>query len=1130
MDRVTGGVRGSGSSGSISGTGAVLGDSALKGLVVGDPRAGTLTQLGDASRPPTGAGAGDVSPKPAQAAENPADKYVVVFSETNECMAVVQKYINHMKYPPEKNQRAEEWVKMDINYTQPTRVVIYVDGSDIVAVHDRLLRVYERNDHANMTIQYLWKNALFDTDPVKYVIPRTIFDNDAHPRMLFKIDADPRNIVDVYIWTPTLRTGGLYKLNLVQSLSGRRVVSTEETHHLYCEALDIVKSKLSPQDSSKRLDVWRYTLGRNMPNLPDNTGMLVIDITYKRNVSQDSDHLYNDEVFLVNKWAERVTTVMLVDSKVSTSIKIGGKTANVNTILPAGFFVDTDPGPSASGIRAEPQTEYVTVYPSQYTERENVALETAAVAAQIVITRSWVDMNIGNSQSVERAVSETQKDIESAVDQVKAVPVRGDDADEVTDADCIQIFKLKVDTLLLELRPDDHQTVAYLRSMLQKRDYGAIICTGLAKGKLKRTRERIERTAANYFRIRLKKAKDISAKVTALMEETHYLKKYKDELIRLVKDEKDQTVRIFLIQSLKEEAARGRKLASEDQAVTEARKRFEQMRTSALRESKSLIKKGGMENLALKGGASDGEAARNLRASLPSLFSTKLNEAALSEEDQGKIRPMIGKELDGIVTRLLAKETTSETQIGSEVDRVFTVVLERMKKEKQELQVEQKRLDDLKKELTGLKTEIIIRGTGSRYSEVLSVGKLGVASKLKDHAELKIVHKKQEAERREAERREAERKEAERAKQEAEQRAASEAQLAEVAEGGGILAGVVGAISGLIVGKKEPADASTVNAPQNAYVLVKKPQGHMAATPVTADGIVTQYNLTDKDAKKNIIPGGYEVRVVHTYAEIEKIDEPEAIIVIADKEEGNKMVLRERFLPICKCIYINNEVSMDARNRLTKNGYDADSASITTSLKVPGGGAAKITYRKHNFKAISVIWYTKTGCDDKVGKKRMDFTKALLTEVCNESRPLIIRELANAQSAENKGGKKADKTKQKKQPQSDEDLRAPGYLIAYCDEPTAEFTASLNNLGPRRVIILGPLSDGSDALKEIIRSLGSYERVGSYGITEKTLDLAPMLKVKGKSLVWYNFRRNEPSLSRFGTSRAAARDVMRRFV
>jgi hypothetical protein len=295
---------------------------------------------------------------------------------------------------------------------------------------------------------------------------------------------------------------------------------------------------------------------------------------------------------------------------------------------------------------------------------------------------------------------------------------------------------------------------------------------------------------------------------------------------------------------------------------------------------------------------------------------------------------------------------------------------------------------------------------------------------------------------------------------------------------------------------------------------------------VTADEIVTQYKLKltgDKDAKKNIIPGGYKVRVVHTYAEIEKIDEPEAIIVIADKEEGEKIGSRERFLPICKCIYINKAVSLEERIRLTKNGYEAanDKADITTTVELSKGSTTRIIYGKYNFEAISVIWYTKTGCDDKVGTKRRELIQALLTEVCNESRPLNIRELAEDK-----------KKKSKAQPQSEEDLRAPGYLIAYCDKPTAGFTASLNNLGPRRVIILGLLSDGSDALKELIKSLERYERVRTSEITEKTLELAPGLKkhVNGRSLVLNDFIRKELSLNSFGTSRAAARDVMRRFV
>ena len=380
-------------------------------------------------------------------------------------------------------------------------------------------------------------------------------------------------------------------------------------------------------------------------------------------------------------------------------------------------------------------------------------------------------------------------------------------------------------------------------------------------------------------------------------------------------------------------------------------------------------------------------------------------------------------------------------------------------------------------------------------------------------ARRRSASKKYEADkaRREKEKREAERREAERA--EAERRD----------KGGGVVSGIMGSISGLFggaSGSAGPAKAQAepeVQAKPKAYVLVNSTKSPPDTGNKTPDEIVAQYKLMNKEPKKSIIPNGYEPSVVGKYEYIANIDDPSAIIVIIDKEEGKKLGNKETFLPFCKCIYIADGSS---DNRLTKNGYAYQKGGDITIR-----GTKTITYKKYDLSHINASWVTEADCNDKVGTKRADLTRAILSEVFHEKRKIGLKPLDP-----NVG-----------------DLRALGYLVAYCDAPSEKLIQLINqNSGPRRVIVLSKVDESKADPFPRFRELTLSEKLPTYlysifhQVTKDTLKTDQKFSghLKGGNVVCDVFLHKElepKRLSRFGVSRAvtrggAPRVVMRRFV
>jgi hypothetical protein len=173
----------------------------------------------------------------------------------------------------------------------------------------------------------------------------------------------------------------------------------------------------------------------------------------------------------------------------------------------------------------------------------------------------------------------------------------------------------------------------------------------------------------------------------------------------------------------------------------------------------------------------------------------------------------------------------------------------------------------------------------------------------------------------------------------------------------------------------------------------------------------------------------------------------------------------------------------------------------------------------------------------------MEFTNALLKSL-GEASPITIKAISDpeppgeAQKQGPKKGSKGPKQAPKTNPNPQEhDLRALGYLVAYCDTPGDDFFASMREYGPRRVLVLSKWNDGG-ANQPGAKLLGTYEKRNSFIIDQAMVGGYKGLKDHagtGDVLCEYLTLSGLPGhSSSFGTSRAATRfvprAVMRRFV
>jgi hypothetical protein len=684
---------------------------------------------------------------------------------------------------------------------------------------------------------------------------------------------------------------------------------------------------------------------------------------------------------------------------------------------------------------------------------------------------------------------------------------------------CNEVFTAKVNEKLLELDGAGKQlkdiTLDFTRDFAED---GKRKCDAINNGKKNGpfTRDRIERIAEKYFYKRAQKARDH----LELIRMTANIKQaYIRTLGELIRSERNVFVRLLMFRSIVQNRLDPAAVpATADGAEAKAREVFGTMREAAAKQVDANLK-AAYSNLRMKaqgsaerkarGGAN--ESPEQMRQQVYDLF-TELANSLTDEDVKSQITKSLDSMVDHVVNALLVQGKGNFDEIKKHLVGWFWLVVDDTRKnmdsEKQRLQQEllkakgenetkQKEIERLSEEKrTGASLILqsgIRRTLATRTLDTMKGASQTLQSGIRRASAIGSLGMMKEAE---------------------------EAQRA----------------TGSAEGRAKP----------NAYVLVKSTNGTMDQAPKTPDEYIVRYNLRDQDQKKRIIPEDYQVSVVGEYKHIENIDDPSAVIVIIDKMEGDQMASKTRFLPICKCIYLLDKVDDRVQQRLTHGDLPCYEPDGTFVLKANAANVAKSVeyrYKKYKFKNITVGWYGKSGCSTLGSNKRMEFTKALLKSL-GETRPITIKAISDPEppgEAQKQGLKKGGKvTKQapKTKPNPQEhDLRALGYLVAYCDTPGDDFFASMREYGPRRVLVLSKWNEGG-ANQPGAKLLGTYEKRDSIIIDQAIVRDYKELEdhaAKGRVLCEYLTLSGVPGhSSSFGTSRAATRvvprAVMRRFV
>ncbi len=1130
--------------------------SSLEGLVNGKPVAGKLMKLsavGAGSRGPEPAKDPVMSPPSTPRPEPaPADSYVVVRSGSKRCEDVVAAYELAIGQRPKSTYKVKDWNPTKTRYANPTRIVIYVDDSDIVAVCEKLESL-DKDTMSNLkiTIQYL--STTKDGNKLKYVLPRDRFDDATDQNVI----NDHAQLGSVYISTPALRTGEGFYLNLVVEKN-----TDIDDHIRAAEALEIFKRGLDAgysETGKRRLNVHKYVIhDTKTMDKPRKTGALAIVITRKRLIENGGGvaAAYSDEERLVRKWAGHVEGggVMFVDSgSHGEGIKIAGVDVQLNTIIPLAPFT----GAKTRQMRIADQSTLLAAaavvsllnpvdrlgFEKEITTGTSVALEIGAIAK---------NFDEKEGRELARALADL-KDVSGVGKPVSMAA-----------SECIGIFNSELERLLDHLykgatKDANKRAAAFIRdreTLYAKHGNkaAASYCAGADI-----TEAGVRGAALKYHNERLDRVIIVARNVNEVLA----YREYKRTLDSLVNDQIGGLRFYLRIELLKDRAERpegDRAYALSGNPKEKASEKFEQLKRAAsqkVEEAATRVTKSASD------AALDTVPGKKQRESSDKNEITPDKEIFFGEwiEDVRKgitglieaqvLEGNIDKELEGIM-RLLVTEVGANAKSVSYADkkikaprgaRVAKRFFDELKREaertitsEREKTEETERLERLRIELRE-KNEKRQSETASRIENIRLEKELAkkqtermeaerMEAERKQEAERMEAERKQEAERMEAERMEAERMEAARkqeaAREEAERKQREEAERKEVADkesgGPGFFAKMVNPFGGwgwFSSGTDESKDTvneeSTVVAARPAE-LPKQPEPVVYVVCDRGDSTNYQASLQNFGIRKS----EYTVKKVEGYEQVQNLEDESAIVIIVSDARIAELVRNTSHIPTCDRVYIAADQQGNVKSRLEKHGYEKSGNSVKMSGK---------QYSRYDLKYTTVGWYTGSACDK---TDRMDITEALLRSVGeNNGKTKAQIKLVDLMKIEAKSNKKASP--------ANNDLRALRYLIVSCtniidDQST---TKNLDTNGPRKIILFGN--------KDVMGRLMELNRLSQYNLVplEKRLELdarimenAPGTNIKKDGGVYavVGTRPQESASFGQGFGNLKQRHIMRRFV